>query len=438
MDSRKGNIWVASGSLSGDAPNFQERNGTYLFSENSWTTYDRSNDAIYNALVNSGSPALISVAVDPTDPDHAFFACWGVGVMETRKTGGVEIYKTTNSSLRGISGLGNYIIAGGLTFDDSNNLWVVAGGNTSPISVKRPDGSWQSFVIPNADMARFGLYQIIVDDYNQKWFIAKEGASHGQGIGVFNENDPNISNDDQFRRITADAGQGSLADIYVRSLAKDKDGSIWIGTDKGISVIYNPGNVFSSSSFDSQRIIIEQDGNAQYLLETEAVSVITIDGANRKWFGTTNGGAFLMSADGTKQLLNFNIDNSPLPSNGITSIAIDDVSGEVFFGTDKGIVSYRGDATAGTETCNDYLVFPNPVRHDYHGPIAIRGLVENADVKITDIAGNLVFHTIANGGQAIWYGTNFGGERVQTGIYTIMVSNTDGTETCATKLLLAN
>lgn len=145
-----------------------------------------------------------------------------------------------------------------------------------------------------------------------------------------------------------------------------------------------------------------------------------------------------MSADGTKQLLNFNIDNSPLPSNGITSIAIDDVSGEVFFGTDKGIVSYRGDATAGTETCNDYLVFPNPVRHDYHGPIAIRGLVENADVKITDIAGNLVFHTIANGGQAIWYGTNFGGERVQTGIYTIMVSNTDGTETCATKLLLAN
>ncbi len=99
--------------------------------------------------------------------------------MESSKSGGVEIYKASNSSLRGISGLGNYIIAGGVTFDDNNNLWVVAGGNTSPISVRRPDGSWQSFVIPNADMARFGLYQIVVDDYNQKWFIAREGASAG-------------------------------------------------------------------------------------------------------------------------------------------------------------------------------------------------------------------------------------------------------------------
>ncbi len=437
MDSRNGNTWVASGSLTGDAPNFQERNGTYLFSANNWATYDLSNDPVYNTLVSSGSPALISVAVDPSDAEHAFFACWGVGVMESRKSGGVEIYKASNSSLRGISGLGNYIIAGGVTFDDSNNLWVVAGGNTSPISVRRPDGSWQSFVIPNADMARFGLYQIIVDDFNQKWFIAREGASQGQGIGVFNENDPATAVDDQFKRVTGETGQGSLPDVFVRSLAKDKDGAIWIGTNKGVSVIYNPGNVFNGN-FDSQQIIIEQDGNAQYLLETEAVTAITIDGANRKWFGTTAGGVFLMSSDGTKQLLNFNTNNSPLPSNAITSIAIDEKNGEVFFGTDKGIVSYRSDATEGGEICNDYLVFPNPVKHDYQGPIAIRGLIENADVKITDVAGNLVFHTVANGGQAIWYGTNFGGERVQTGIYTVMVSNADGSESCATKLLLAN
>jgi ligand-binding sensor domain-containing protein len=436
MDSRRGNTWVASGSLSGDSPNFSERNGTYLFSDNSWATYDQSNDNIYNTLVSSGSPALVAVAVDPSDPEHAFFACWGVGVMESRKTGGVEIYNTTNSSLKGISGLGTYIITGGLTFDDNNNLWVVAGGNTSPLSVRRSDGTWQSFVIPNADMARFGLYQIIVDDFDQKWFIAREGASQGQGIGVFYEGDPATSSDDQFRRITAGAGSGNLPDVFVRSLAKDKEGAIWIGTNKGVSVIYNPGSVFSGN-FDSQQIIIEQDGNAQYLLETEAVTAITIDGANRKWFGTSAGGVFLMSADGTKQLLNFNIDNSPLPSNAITAIAIDEKSGEVFFGTDKGIVSYRGDATAGGEACNDYLVFPNPVRHDYSGPIAIRGLVENADVKITDLAGNLVFHTIANGGQAIWNGTNFGGERVQTGIYTVFVSSTDGSESCSTKLLFA-
>lgn len=438
MDSRGGRTWVASGALRGDAVNWDERNGTYLFSENSWSSFDGSNDNIYNALIASGSPALISVAVDPSDPDHAYFASWGAGVMESRKTGGVAIHNSSNSTLRGISGLGNYIIAGGVTFDQNNNLWVVAGGNTSPISVRRPDGSWQSFVIPNADMARFGLYQIVVDEFEQKWFIAREGASQGQGIGVFNENDPTTNADDQFKRITADIGQGALPDAFVRSLAVDKDGAIWIGTNKGVAVIYNPGNVFSGGSFDAQQIILEQDGNAQYLLETEAVSVITVDGANRKWFGTTAGGVFLMSADGTKQILNFNTTNSALPSNLITSIAIDEKSGEVFFGTDKGIISYRGDATEGEQVCNDYVVFPNPVRHEYSGPIAIKGLVENADVKITDVAGNLVFHTIANGGQAIWNGTNFGGERVQTGVYTVFVSNSDGSETCATKLLFAN
>ncbi len=438
IDSRGGNTWVASGSLEGDAPNFKEKNGSYLFSANNWTTYDGTNDNIYSALIAAGSPSLLSVAIDPSDPEHAFFACWGVGVMESRKSGGVEIYKASNSSLRGISGLGNYIIAGGVTFDPENNLWVVAGGNTTPISVRRPNGSWQAFQIPDADMARFGLYQVIVDDYNQKWFIAREGASSGQGIGVFNENDPATSGDDNFRRITGDPGRGALPDMFVRSLAKDKDGAIWIGTNKGVSVIYNPANVFSGDNFDSQRIITEQDGNAQYLLETESVTAITIDGANRKWFGTTNGGVFLMSPDGTKQFLNFNTDNSPMPSNAVTAIAVDEKTGEVFFGTDKGIVSYRADATEGGEVCDEYYAFPNPVKHDYSGPIAIRGLISNADVKIADVSGNLVYHTIASGGQAIWYGTNFDGIRVQTGIYTVFISNEDGSETCTTKLLIAN
>ncbi len=145
-----------------------------------------------------------------------------------------------------------------------------------------------------------------------------------------------------------------------------------------------------------------------------------------------------MSADGTKQLLHFTIDNSPLPSNNVNTIAVDDRTGEVFFGTEKGIISYRGDATEGKEYCSDYYVFPNPVRHEYTGPIAVRGLIENADVKIADISGNVVYHTKANGGQAIWYGTNFSGERVQTGVYTVFITNEDGSSTCTTKVLLAN
>ena len=144
-----------------------------------------------------------------------------------------------------------------------------------------------------------------------------------------------------------------------------------------------------------------------------------------------------MSADGTKQLLNFNTENSPLPSNNITDIAVNDVTGEVFIGTDKGLISYQGDATEGGETCEDYLVFPNPVLHNYNGPIAIKVLINNADLKNTDVAGNIVFHTKANAGLATCNRMNYKGERAQTGVYIVYVSNEDGTQTCTTKMLFS-
>ncbi len=438
MDSKNGDLWVASGSLNGDAPSYNQKNGTYLFSDNRWTTFNKMTDSLYDAYLACGSPSLVTVAVDPSDSKHAFIGGWGGGVLEYRSEGGVQIYNQTNSEIHEYTGRPGYIITGGLAFDKDNNLWVASGGNPRPLAVRRSDGSWESFLIPSAEFTSFGLYQVIVDDYNQKWIIAREGASTGQGIGVFNENDASNPNDNSFKRIYTDVGKGGLPDMLVRAMAKDKDGAIWVGTNKGVAVFYNPGNVFSGSNFDAQKIIIQQDGYNQYLLETEIVTAVVVDGANRKWFGTYNGGAFLMSADGTKQLLHFTNENSPLPSNIINAIAVDDRTGEVFFGTDKGIISYRGDATVGKDYCSDYYAYPNPVRHEYHGPIAIRGLIDNSDVKIADVSGNVVYHTKANGGQAIWYGTNFSGERVHTGVYTVFITNDDGSETCTTKVLIAN
>jgi hypothetical protein len=255
---------------------------------------------------------------------------------------------------------------------------------------------------------------------------------------VYNENDPANQNDDDYRQLNDRTGSGGLPDLFVRCMAKDKDGSIWVGTNKGVAVFYNPGDIFNSTGFDAQRIIIEQDGYAQYLLESEYVTSVVVDGANRKWFGTASGGVFLLSEDGTKQLLNFNVDNSPLPSNSITCMTVDDVTGELFIGTDKGIVSYRSDATQGGKVCDQYYAFPNPVKHDYNGPIAIRGLVDDADVRITDVAGNLVYHTVALGGQAVWNGTDFSGKRASSGVYFAYITNEDGSATCVTKILLAN
>jgi sugar lactone lactonase YvrE len=435
MDSKGGALWVASGSLNGDAPNYNQVNGVYLFDKNEWKTFDRRNDPVYSS---SNSPAVITVSVDPNNREHAYCGVWGGGLLEYGPNGAVTRFSESNSSLLSIAGLNNYIITGGTAFDKEGQLWVVAGGNTTPLSVRKKDGSWQNFRIPDADVAGYGLYDLCVDDFGQKWFIAREGASTGRGLCVYAENDMANPNDNQFRRLTDASGNGSLPDNFVRCIANDKDGALWIGTNKGVAVIYNPGSVFSSTSFDAQKVIIQQDGYNQYLLESEYVTAIAIDGANRKWFGTYSGGAFLMSADGTKQLLNFNTGNSPLASNTILSIAVDGVTGEVFFGTDKGIVSYRGDATEGGEACSDYNVFPNPVRHDYSGPIAVSGLVADADVRITDVAGNVVFHTKALGGQAVWNGNDFSGRRAQTGVYLVYVTNEDGSATCVTRLLLAN
>ncbi|MFM2206366.1 MAG: hypothetical protein RL213_341 [Bacteroidota bacterium] len=439
MESRGGTLWVASGSLSGFAPSYNDVNGIYLLHEDEWTCFNKVNkeDTLYIRLSDTGRPSVVTAAVDPGDPRHAFFGNWRGGVMEYNLNGGIRQYDESNSTLLSRAGLADYILVGGITFDKNGTMWVAAGGTTTPINARYADGTWKSFRIPDASASNLWLFQILVDDYNTKWVLSFDGPSAGAGIMAYNENDPSNQNDDSYRQLNDRTGSGGLPDMFVRCMAKDKDGSIWVGTNKGVAVFYNPGDIFTTSGSDAQRIIIEQDGYAQYLLESEYVTSVVVDGANRKWFGTAGGGVFLLSQDGTKQLLNFNVDNSPLPSNNITCMTVDDLTGELFIGTDKGIVSYRSDATQGGDYCDNYYAYPNPVRHDYHGPIAIRGLVDDADVRITDIAGNIVCHTVALGGQAVWNGNDFSGKRAATGVYFAYITNEDGTSTCVTKILLA-
>jgi len=200
---------------------------------------------------------------------------------------------------------------------------------------------------------------------------------------------------------------------------------------------YNPDNVFDDPNFNASRILLDLgDGTAQYLLKYETITTIAIDGANRKWFGTANSGAFLLSEDCSEQILHFTESNSPLFSDKILNISINNTTGEVFFATDKGLVSYRNDATEGLTTFNQPYAFPNPVSNGYEGVISLIGLVRNAHVKITDISGNLVYETIANGGMATWNGKDFQGNKVHTGIYLAFCSNDDGSETKVVKILI--
>ena len=278
------------------------------------------------------------------------------------------------------------------------------------------------------------LGDILPTEGGFKWII----RPRGQGLLVFNDGGTiTDASDDQYKVVTTFEGSGGLPVLDVLSVAEDLDGEIWVGTGKGIAVFYNADAIFTNGNWDAQQILIVQDGNVQILLATEAVSAILVDGANRKWMGTQSSGVFLVSADGTEQIHHFTAENSPLPSNTIISMTMDELTGEVFFGTDKGIMSYRSDAPEGGTTAECASVFPNPVREDHTGPIAITGLVRDSDVRITDIGGNIVYSTTSLGGQAIWPGTNYNGERVSTGVYMVFsVDAATGTAKCSTKVLV--
>jgi hypothetical protein len=220
-------------------------------------------------------------------------------------------------------------------------------------------------------------------------------------------------------------------------MTSDKEGNVWVGTDVGIATFYCTGSLFYTPGVvgcDATRIKVDQGGYIGYLFSTEIVQAIAVDGADRKWVGTTNG-VWLISADGTAQLLHFNKDNSPIPNNSITDISVDQQTGEVWIGTADGLVSYQGDAIRGGETKGTALVYPNPVKSDYNGPIAIKGLVDNAYVKITDIAGILVYQGRANGGQMIWNGQGYSGNKVSTGIYMVYADADDGSQHNVAKII---
>ncbi|NQU80280.1 MAG: T9SS type A sorting domain-containing protein [Bacteroidetes bacterium] len=387
----------------------------------------------WQSILNYSVHDAVNVLIDPANSTRLYVGTWGNGILVYENGEISEHFSPSNSSLESMIPGEPYVRIGGMGFDKNHNLWVTNSGVNNPVSVKTNSGNW--FSLPYSTRINSPLQgNILLTKYEHKWIVLPKG----NGLFAFDEKGTfENTNDDNWRKFSVKDTEGeSFNNIF--SIAEDLDGNIWVGTDQGPLVYYSPENVFSENSFVAQRIKIprnDDSGLADYMLGTETITVIEVDGANRKWIGTENAGVFLLSEDGTKQIYSFNSNNSPLFSDRISSIALDHNTGEVFFGTDKGLISFRSTSTSGSKNFNEVYVFPNPVRENYTGPVTISRLVSNVNVKITDIAGNLVFETTALGGQAIWDGKNLNGDRVQTGVYLVFCSNEDGTETHVTKLL---
>jgi hypothetical protein len=416
-----------SGGPSGNwARQFNNR-GFDVFHQGTWKSFNTDDEVLQGARDISG------FAIDPNDENHWFVGTWGDGLLEMRNGEVINQYNESNSPLQGSpETFGPGVLS--VQFDDNNNLWMSNGYANTPVVVLTKEGNWAAHETSSLGAVGSNLLgRFVIAQTGHKWFIRERGG----GILVYDDNGtPENHNDDRAKSINASDGSGGLPTTDVLSIAEDLNGEIWVGTLEGIAVFYAPGSVFSGGNFDAQQILIEQDGNIQILLETEAVQAIAVDGANQKWLGTQASGAFLMSSNGTEQLRHFTTENSPLPSNNILSIAVDGETGEVFFGTEMGLVSFRGTATDGLASNQCFPVFPNPVRENYDGPVAITGLARNTNVKITDLTGNLVFETTSEGGQAIWNGRDNKGERVTTGVYLALCTAPEGASKCVSKIMV--
>ena len=422
-------MWVAGGSLIDGYHYTFSATGFYSFINEEWNTIDRYSKPALDTVYD-----LVCVATSPNEK-KIYLGSFGWGLVEYNKDdGAITVYKKNNSTLSNADGDPLSVRVSDIQFDSENNLWINNYGATNGISVKKQNGEWKSFRI-QASTSNFG--KLLVDKNNQLWMTTHEvgGTTGGGGIVVFNRgSDIDNTTDDKSRSLVKGGGYGNLPSNNVYTLAEDKDGQIWVGTDAGVAVFSNPSDIIRGGDADQIIVSNPNDSIAAYLFASEVISDIKVDGANRKWVASTHG-VWLMSADGTKEIYHFNEENSPLLSDRVNSIGINNTTGEVFFSTENGVCSFKSTATGGGEKNENVLVFPNPVPHNFAGNIAIRGLVDNAYVKITDINGQLIYSTKALGGQAIWNGNNLSGEKTATGVYLVFCTNADGSETTVAKIL---
>lgn len=376
---------------------------------------------------------LVAVTINPKNHNQVYVGSWSAGLVEVENESIVQVFNARNSPLDSVFFGPTQV--GTMNFDKDGNLWVTSSfpNNNKPLHVKTPAGIWQSYQLTGITNSNEFFTDAIIDKNGYKWFV---GATSGS-LFVFDENKTlDDLTDDRSTKLGGSTDIGNIPGSVILSIAEDNDGEIWVGTEKGVAVFFSPSGVFDGG-ITANQIFIEQDNNIEILLGTEVVNTIEIDGANRKWFGTQNSGAFLMDENGNKEIFHFTKENSPLFSNNILDIEINDITGEVFFATDKGLVSYKGTATNPLDDF-DMFIYPNPVKAEFKGTIAIRGLVKKADVKITDSSGNLVYETTSLGGQAIWDGNNIKGERVKPGVYMIFTNSEDGNQKKAGKILFLN
>jgi len=418
-------LWVGPATVTTSWGKGTDRSGVFKFENGNWSSFQAS------PFIKD----IVDIAFDPST-DKTYLASYEDG-LAAFENGNFTLFDPNNSSIQSTSGDESSVRISGLTFDQQNNLWIANYGAVKPISVMTPDGDWANFSLMNtagATDVHDWPTEIITDPFNNIWTVIR-----GTGIYVCNPGEDVLNpSDDQARLFQKIDFNNGIPSNAANCVVVDKEEEVWVGTEEGIAIFYCSSDPFNENCEFSKPIVqLEDESEPVYVLDGTRISTIAVDPADRKWIGTSQG-VLLLSPDGKETIQQFNVENSPLLSNNIQDIEVNSQTGVVYIATDKGINSYQSDALEGGDGVDEVVVYPNPVRPDYVGNIAIRGLTNNANVKITDVSGQLIYETTALGGQAIWSGNNYNGERAKTGVYVVLCVSPDGLQTVSTKLFLVN
>lgn len=433
ISNNKNHLWVVYGGYSAAYGPLGTKKGVGHYNGENWVNIPYANDAI---IEND----LVDVSIDPNHENRVFISSWRHGMLIIENDEVTTHWNEQNSGLEQMDGY-IYTLVSSSTFDENGNLWVANGWQANRLKKYSASGTWTSYNLGSImTSTSFGLNKIIIDKSGNKWI-----GSRRNGALVISENGSSMIS------LTTNSSKGDIPDLNVRALAVDKNNKVWIGTRAGLVVFNSSANIFNTEVYTANPVVIafgQDDGFGEALLGNQNINTICVDGADNKWFGTDSGGILFTNPSGQETLLQFDKTNSPLPSNRIMKIQFDEQTGKVFFATDKGIVAYNSNVAPFGKHLEEVYAYPNPVKK-HHEFVTIDGrngthLPNGTNVKILDAAGKLVYETNVKegqelyGGKVVWNKTNLAGNKVASGVYIVLLTIPDISETAMTKIAIIN
>tara|TARA_B110000977_G_scaffold164828_1_gene211626 strand:- start:3472 stop:5784 length:2313 start_codon:yes stop_codon:yes gene_type:complete len=442
-----GNLWVSYGDYSiffNPSPNKSYGISNYV--DENWvnTTYDSIQQTTARTVLN-----LNTISINPLSPNQVFISSFANGLLDFKKEESITLLDDSNSSLESLvlPGSPNFksIRISGSTFDREGNLWVLNSKVDNALKKLNPaSSSWTSYdfsaIISDPISEELGFSEVVIGPDQTKWI-----GSYSKGLIGFNESGMMLKN-------ISDEDVANLPTSAIKSLALDKNNVLWIGTYRGLRVLYNTSNFFSEDMVRTESIVILEEGLPKELLAQQFITDIKVDGSNNKWISTADAGVFYLSSSGQKTIYHFTKYNSPLPSNAVNDMALDSDNGVVYFGTNRGLVAFKTGGSSTSSSLKDVYIYPNPVRPGFNmieDKIKIKNISENLNIKITDIEGNLVAEAQSNvnlrykgynleidGGTAYWNGKNLANNTVASGVYVVLFSDFDNFETKVSKIMI--